>query len=470
MPADPGLRVLVVDDDASVRNVLAIALRKWGADVTTATNGNEALSHAQRRAFDLVVSDVRMPGMDGHELLARLKALCPDTDVLIVTAYGSIESAVQAMREGAADYITKPFSVDEVYVRVERIVGNRRLRERNRELQTGHREGFDIHRGCSLIGSSPAMQRVYDSVQAVAGNRSNVLIQGETGTGKELVAKAIHYSGPRANEPFVALNCGSVSKSLLESQLFGHVKGAFTGAIRDNPGFFVAAQGGTLFLDEVTEVDTETQVRLLRAIQEREVTPVGGAKPVTVDVRIVAATNRDARAAVDDGVLRQDLYYRLAVVVIDLPPLRERGDDVVLLVNHFNERLSAEYGLAPRDVAPAALEVLARHTWPGNVRELENVIERVFALGSGRIIEPSHLPPEITSPGRASGSDPRSLPTLQDSQAELVRRALEESGGNKSKAARKLGIDRKRLYRLIRRYGLSDASALAGSVTSGGDQ
>jgi DNA-binding NtrC family response regulator len=301
------------------------------------------------------------------------------------------------------------------------------------------------------------MRSVFETISAVGQNRSNVLIQGETGTGKELVAKAIHYSGPRRDGPFIALNCGSVSKTLLESQLFGHVKGAFTGAVKDNPGYFVATEGGTLFLDEITEVDTEIQVRLLRAIQEREVPPVGGTKPVPFDVRIIAATNRNAQEAVEEDALRQDLFYRLSVVVIDLPPLRDRREDVRALVDYFNSRLSAEYGIAPREVSGETMQLLQEYDWPGNVRQLENVIERAFALGHGPAIGPENLPPEIRRDSRpaapADGAPPASC-TLEEGERAIILRALEEAGGNKVKAARILGIKRKRLYRLLHKHGL----------------
>jgi transcriptional regulator with PAS, ATPase and Fis domain len=313
------------------------------------------------------------------------------------------------------------------------------------------------------------MKRVYEAITAVAGNRSNVLIQGETGTGKELVARAVHYGGTRAEKPFIALNCGSVSKTLLESQLFGHVKGAFTGAIKDSPGYFVAAAGGTLFLDEITEIDTETQVRLLRAIQEHEVTPVGGTTPLAVDVRIVAATNRDLSAAVEDGLLRRDLYYRLSVVVIEIPPLRQRREDIPELIAYFNEHLSAEYGLSPREISPAAMELLLQHEWPGNVRELENVIERAFALGNGAAIDVADLPTTITTRREPGPETCGPVKTLQSTEELLVRRALAEAGGNKSLAARTLGIDRKRLYRMIRRFGLEESTSLVSSA-SGGNQ
>jgi len=342
------------------------------------------------------------------------------------------------------------------------------------------------------------MLRVFDVIARVARNSSSVLVQGETGTGKELVARAIHFSGPRAAKPFVALNCGGISKSLLESALFGHVRGAFTGAIKDNPGYFVAAEGGTLLLDEITEVDADMQVKLLRALQEREATPVGGTKPIPFDVRIIAATNRDARQAMEKGVLRQDLYYRLAVVVIDLPPLREQTRDIGMLVNYFNARLSAEHGIAPRKIPERVLRLLQRHRWPGNVRELENVMERAFVLGNGPAMVVEDLPPEISrvAGGRAPSlvrpaltgaageratarpvvqeeareprhgqPDPRAEPeTLAECERASILRAIEAAGGNKVKAARLLSIDRKRLYRLLHKHGLMPR---ASATTSG---
>jgi DNA-binding NtrC family response regulator len=454
----PGATVLVVDDEEMVRDSLARALRARGYDARAAGSAEEALEVLSSQDVDLVFTDIRMPGMDGLELLRRAKAVSPELEVIVMTAYASVDSAVEAMKSGARDYVTKPFKQDEVFLRAERVLAERELTRQNRSLREALRMGYDVGRGARLIGTSPTMRSVFETIAVVGGNRSNVLIQGETGTGKELVAKAIHYSGPRAERPFVALNCGSVSKTLLESQLFGHVRGAFTGAVRDNPGFFVAAEGGTLFLDEVTEIDTETQARLLRAIQEREVTPVGGTRPVPVDVRIVAATNRDARRAVEEGVLRQDLFYRLSVVVIGLPPLRERREDVRALVDYFNSRLSAEYGVAPREVSAEAERLLRAYDWPGNVRELENVIERAFALGRGPVIEPADLPREVRGEddARPDPAEPGSVrpATLEEAERRTILRALDEAGGSKVRAAKVLGIERKRLYRLLHKHGL----------------
>ena len=461
MPATP--TILVVDDEEAVRRPLARNLVSAGYEVREASSADEALRMLSAADMDLLITDIRMPGMDGIELLRRAKVTSPDLEVIVVTAYATVETAVEAMKLGARDYLTTPFSREEVLLRVERVLRERQLSRENRTLREALKRGFDVGRGAHLIGTSPSMKSVFETISVVSQNRSNVIVQGETGTGKELVAKAIHYSGPRADKPFIALNCGSVSKTLLESQLFGHVKGAFTGAVKDNPGFFVATEGGTLFLDEITEVDSDIQVRLLRAIQEREVTPVGGTRPVPFDVRIIAATNRDVQEAVEDGDLRQDLYYRLSVVVVELPPLRDRREDIRALVDYFNSRLSAEYGLAPRDISEEAMRLLQGYDWPGNVRQLENVIERAFALGHGPAIGPEDLPPEvrrdsrpadITSPAVAGDGLLLKACTLEEGERAVLQRALEETGGNKAKAAQILGIKRKRIYRLLHKHGL----------------
>jgi DNA-binding NtrC family response regulator len=451
--------ILVVDDEETVRRPLARYLVSAEYEVLEASSADEALGMLSAGDIDLLITDIRMPGTDGIELLRRAKTISPDLEVIVVTAYATVETAVEAIRLGARDYLMKPLGREEVLLRVKRVLRERTLSRENRTLREALKRGFDVGRGAHLIGTSPSMKSVFETISVVSQNRSNVIIQGETGTGKELVAKAIHYSGPRADKPFIALNCGSVSKTLLESQLFGHVKGAFTGAVKDTPGFFVATEGGTLFLDEITEVDTDIQVRLLRAIQEREVTPVGGTKPVSFDVRIIAATNRDIQEAVEDGTLRQDIYYRLSVVVVELPPLRERREDVRALVDYFNARLSAEYGLAPHEISEEAMRLLLDHDWPGNVRQLENVIERAFALGRGPTIGPKDLPSEIGGGSQAlanvapSASGGKAC-TLDEGMRRILLQALEEAGGNKAKAAEILGIKRKRIYRLLHKHGL----------------
>jgi DNA-binding NtrC family response regulator len=460
---DRTARVLVVDDEQSLREILSRALASIGVQVVTAAKGEEALQILSGSSVDAMLTDIRMPGMDGLELIRRAKARSPDMPVMMMTGFATVDTAVEAMRHGARDYITKPFNVEEVIIRVKRVLAERALSEENRKLREELHHGHDVGRGSPIIGKSSQMKKLFETVEAVSQNRSNVLIQGETGTGKELVAKAIHFSGPRADEQFIPLNCGSVSKSLLESQLFGHVKGAFTGAVKDNPGYFVAAHGGTLFLDEVTEVDTEIQVRLLRAIQEREVTPVGGSKPVPVDVRILAATNRDARKAVDEGLLRQDLYFRLAVVVMEIPPLRVRRDDVPLLVKYFNDQMSTEYGLGAREIPTETMDRLVAYDWPGNVRELENVIERAFALGGGPQMLPKDLPQQVREqrasdePSRSDGKGPQDLEgAIYALERRLLDDALARCEGNKARAAQALGIERKKLYRLLHKHGLMD--------------
>ncbi len=455
--------ILVVDDDEMFRAPLVGNLASCGYETLEACSADKALRLLSTVDVDLVFTDIRMPHMDGIELLRRARATSPDLEVIVMTGHASIDTAVEAMKSGARDYITKPFTFDEVLLRIERVLRERELSRENRSLREALKAGYDVGRGAHLIGTSPSMRSVFETISVVSQNRSNVIIQGETGTGKELVARAIHYSGPRRDRPFVALNCGSVSKTLLESQLFGHVKGAFTGAVKDNPGFFVAAEGGTLLLDEITEIDSETQVRLLRAVQEREVTPVGGTKPTAFDVRIIAATNRNAREAVEEGVLRQDLYYRLSVVVVELPPLRERRDDIRALVDYFNARLSAEYGLAPRQVSEEAMRLLTAYEWPGNVRQLENAIERAFALGRGPVIGPEDIPAEIRrevsppgggAPAGAWVGSLRCACTLEEGERVIVLRALEEAGGNRAKSAQILGIKRTRIYRLLHKHGL----------------
>ncbi len=446
-------RALVVDDDPTVREMLVRALEGWGFSVKAVAGGHEALEELHKSNYAVMLTDIAMPAMDGHELLRRAKAADSSLQVIMITGYGSIPSTVQAMRDGAFDYVTKPFELEEIRFRVERALEERGLRDENVRLREELRKGYDICAGAKLIGSSPAMQEIYETILAVSQNNANVLIEGPTGTGKELVAKAIHYSGPRAKARFLPVDCGSMSRTLLVSQLFGHLKGAFTGAVADNPGFFVAAEGGTLFLDEVTEMDPDLQVKLLRAIQEKEVTPVGATHPRAVDVRIVAATNRDVKEAMNEGRLRSDLYYRLGVVVIRISPLRERREDVVALAEYFNGRFAEEYGVAPKKVEPQALECLKQYAWPGNVRQLENVVEQAFALSRRPTITLDDLPGELRGGGETVAWVAEGIPTLAGSEKALVEHAMEEAGGNKSRAARMLGIDRKKLYRLLSRHG-----------------
>ena len=446
-------KVLVVDDDPAVRELLQTALEGGGFSAKVVPGGHEALKELQESDYAVMVTDIVMPDMDGHELLRRAKAIDSSLQVIMITAYGSISSAVQAMQAGAFDYVTKPFDLDEIRLRATRALAERSLRDENLRLKEELRKGYDIGAGAKLIGSSPAMQELFGTIASVSQNCSNVLIQGETGTGKEVAAKAIHCSGPRAREPFVPVDCGAVSRSLLESQLFGHLRGAFTGAIAENPGFFLAADGGTLFLDEVTEIDPDLQVMLLRAVQEKEVTPVGGTRPRPVDVRVIAATNRDAKQAMSEGRLRNDLYYRLGVVIVTVPPLRERREDIAVLAEYFNRRFAERYGVAPKKLEPDALERLRQYDWPGNVRELENAVERAFALSQEPTIALDDLPEEIHGVGELRTAT-EGIPSLARSEKALVERTMAAADGNKARAARILGIGRRRLYRLLKKHGL----------------
>ncbi len=457
------LRLLVVDDEEPVRRLVLNLASKWGHSAVQAPDPEEALKLLSAGDFDAVISDLRMPGMDGMELLRKLKSDHPDLDVVILTSHGDVKTAVEAMRAGAYDFLEKFPELTAMQSLLARLAHLAELRAENRRL----REELTAAAAGQLrplLGRSQAMLRVISTVEQVAGNRSNVLIVGESGTGKEVIARAIHARGPSAKAPFLGLNCAAVSRTLLESQLFGHLKGSFTGAAEDRPGFFVAAGSGTLFLDEVTEVDLELQPRLLRVLQEREVSPVGGTTPVKVQARVIAATGRDPEKAIAEGRLREDLYYRLNVVRIDVPPLRERREDIPLLVEHFNQKFSRNYGVVPKKVPVVTLAALAACRWPGNIRQLENVIERAFALGDRPELAIDDLPPEVREPSAAQRAEPlpataSALPadppaTLEAAEHEAISRALTVAKGNKSEAARILDIPRNRLYRLMVQHNL----------------
>ena len=451
-------RILLVEDEANMVRTLAKNLERAGHRVEHAPHGAAALARLEHDRYDVVLTDLKMPVMDGMELLRAMHDRQLPAAVVILTGYGTIESAVEAMKLGAADYLIKDARPQEILLTVDRVLKMDALQRENARLreEMGRLHGFG-----ELIGDSAAMQAVYEVIDAVRDNKSTVLLSGESGTGKELVARTIHARGALAEQPFVVLNCAGLSETLLDSQLFGHRRGAFTGALQDHDGVFRAAEGGTLFLDEVSEIPLALQAKFLRAVQEREVTPLGSSLPVPVEVRLIAATNRDLPAEVAAGRFRHDLFYRLDVVHIELPPLRARPTDVPALVEHFVARYSRQYQVAPKRVAPDVMTVLEAHAWPGNVRELQNAIERAFALSRADTIEVDDLPPAIRgghsgaavpAPGAAAGDD--TLPTLQEAERRLIADALRRSGGNKNEAARVLGIDRQRLYRKIEKYGL----------------
>ena len=448
-----GAHILLVEDEINMARTLAKNLERAGHAVSHAPHGQAALARLGEGVFDVVLTDLKMPVMDGMQLLRAMHDRGLRAAVVVLTGYGTIESAVEAMKLGAADYMIKDARPQEILLTIERVLRLDALRRENARLreEVGKLRGFG-----ELIGESAPMQAIYRMIDAVAENKSTVLLSGESGTGKELVARTIHARGPLAGAPFVAINCAGLSETLLDSQLFGHRRGAFTGAVNDHDGVFRAAQGGTLFLDEVSEIPLSLQAKFLRAIQEREVTPLGSSLPVTVDVRLLAATNRNLEAETAAGRFRTDLFYRLNVVHIELPPLRARPEDVPALIDHFIQRFSVQYGVAPKHLAPEALAQLTAYSWPGNARELQNAIERAFALSVADTIHVADLPPMITGRPRqdATPVDSGDLPTLEEAERRLVVAALRKSGGNKNEAARLLGIDRQRLYRKIEKYDL----------------
>jgi two-component system NtrC family response regulator len=442
--------ILIIEDDDSLRRVLEFQLAEAGYRVQTAADGERGLALLRRERPTLVLSDVQMPGMSGDQVLQTIRAELPATLVIMMTAFGTVERAVEAMRIGAHDYLTKPFSRDALLLAVERALTFHGLKQENRRLRE---ELTGQHALDDLIGVSEPMRHLRELVGRVAASEATVLLLGESGTGKELVARAIHHGSPRSQQPFVTVNCAAIPHELLESELFGHLKGSFTGAVRDREGKFVQAGGGTIFLDEVGELPLELQPKLLRVLQEMEVEPVGG-RPQRVDVRVVAATNRDLVAATRDGRFREDLYYRLAVIPVELPPLKDRSDDIPLLARHFFEK----HGGRNVAITPEALELLCRYPWPGNVRELENSVERMLVLGRNEQIQPSDLPPVILAqPGPHRDAvlnfPPGGYP-LEQLEKEAVELALEHCGGNQSKAARFLSIPRHTLIYRMEKYGI----------------
>ncbi len=445
-------RILLVEDEVNMARTLAKNLERAGHAVEHAPHGEAALARLGEASFDVVLTDLKMPVMDGMALLRAMHDRGLPPAVVVLTGYGTIETAVEAMKLGATDYLIKDARPQEVLVTIERALKLDALRRENTRLR---HEIDRLHGFGELIGESASMREIYRLIGTVSENRSTVLVSGESGTGKELVARTIHARGPLAGRPFVTINCAGLSETLLDSQLFGHRKGAFTGALYDHDGVFRAAEGGTLFLDEVAEIPLPLQAKFLRAVEQREVTPLGASLPVPVDVRLVAATNRDLEADIHAGRFRQDLYYRLNVVHIELPPLRSRPEDISLLVDHFVHRFSAQYQVAPKRIAAEAMERLRTYAWPGNVRELQNAIERAFALAVADTITLDDLPPAVRGrPAPAAAPKTDDVPTLEEAERRLFAAALRRSGGNKNEAARLLGIDRQRLYRKIEKYGL----------------
>ena len=492
-------RVLLVDDETSILDSLEILLKGEGYDVTTAAGGRAGLEALESDRYDIVVSDIRMPHATGMDILSKAREVDPETAVILMTAQASLQSAVRAVNEGAFYYIQKPFANDELLAICRRAGEARELKVENKALKKEIRRR-DRGRGERPVGKARAFVEVLDLAETVAPTDSTILVSGESGTGKEVVARYIHTLSPRSEGPFVSVNCGALPEGLLESELFGHVKGAFTGAVRDKDGLFVAAEGGTFFLDEIGEMSPATQVKLLRALQEREVIPVGSTEPIPVDVRIIAATNVDLEEEIRRGSFRSDLYYRLNVISLHLPPLRERQEDILLLARHFLDRIApaaegsgdggdpgeggdgagtgnadgrdgsggeqgdtakadARKGEGALTLSEETREVLVDYDWPGNVRELENALERAAIVCEGSTIEPDDLPDRVQEAPAPKLVDDRlpSNPTMEVIEQAYIRWVLESEEGNKTRAAEVLGIDPSTLYRKLNRYGLSDS-------------
>ncbi|MCU0580653.1 MAG: sigma-54 dependent transcriptional regulator [Desulfobacterota bacterium] len=440
-------KILIVDDEQIVRESLANWLQEDGYRIAVAADGSEALQKIKEFPFHIVLLDLKMPGLDGIQVLQAIKKDFPDTEVILMTAYGSVHTAVEAIKAGAYDYIVKPFDPEEVGLLIKKILEHKDLIMENLVLRQKLEEKYEFE---DLIGKSAPMQQVFELIRQVAPTQATVLITGESGTGKELVAKAIHAISPRRFEPFIPLSCGALPDTLLESELFGYEKGAFTGAQHTKKGRFEMADGGTLFLDEIGEISLKTQIDLLRVLQEKSFRRLGGTDLIKVDVRIISATNRNLPEAMAQGLFRSDLYYRLNVVNVLLPPLRERREDIPLLAKHFLRRYAIEINKKVERLSPAALEQLMAYPWPGNVRELENAIERAVVITPGHELAPGDFAFLQAAPTAAAGPGPRNL---QELEKQHIQKILEENRWNISKSAGDLGIDRVTLYNKIKKYG-----------------
>lgn len=447
------MNVLVVDDEQAVRDTCAAVATQSGMKAMVAATAEEALEVLEHSAVDILLTDLKLPRATGVELLKLVHDMHPEVAVVVLTQYGSIESAVEVTRLGAMDYVTKPFRIEELRSRLERVARAVDLQQENRLLreQLRTRPGFG-----RLIGVSMKMERVYKMIEKVSQHEYPVLILGESGTGKELVARSIHYSGPRKDRPFAPVDCSALVPTLIESELFGYVKGAFTGAMQSKQGLLEAAQGGTLFLDEIGDMPADLQAKLLRALQEREIKPVGSTERRQINVRIIAATNRDLESAIRGGTFRQDLYFRLNVVQIKLPALRDRKSDIPLLVTAFLEKFSESQGPV-RAISEDAMRRLIAYDWPGNVRELENAIERAVALGSGPIVSVADLPSNLQYPSTERVPEKDEILPLEELERRAILRTLRETGGDKLSAARMLGIGKTTLYRKLKQYNMEHA-------------
>jgi two-component system response regulator AtoC len=459
---DGGRRLLVVDDEANMRHMLRQLLGSYGYDVDVAKNGEEALDRINDTPYDFILCDIKMPGMGGLAFLEAAGDKLGGATTIMMSAYGSVDTALSAMKKGAYDYISKPFNADEIRLVLKKAEERERLRKENIQLRRHLRAIGDKHAFGSMVGQSKGMQELFRLSEKVARYDTTVLITGESGTGKELVARGIHFAGQRVDRPWIPVNCGSIPENLIESELFGYRKGAFTGANKDRPGLFREADGGTIFLDEIGELPLAMQVKLLRVLQEGEVRPIGGESSFDVDVRVIAATARNLEDEVQNGRFREDLYYRLNVMQLELPPLRQRGEDIPLLVNLFLERFNKSLNTEIQGVSPQAMALLLAHTWPGNVRELENVIQRAVVLCDGDMLDVAALPEQMISGERRDTAiehilQGESLKAARKALEKImIRKALRKTDGNRTRAARMLEISHPSLLSKIKTYGIKD--------------
>lgn len=454
-------KLLVIDDEKSILDLLSVVFEKEGYAVKTSLSATRAVEFMNNEDFDMIITDIKMPRMNGMELLRHVRQKRPDIPIVMITAYGTIKQAVEALKAGAMDYIVKPFDVEELKIIVAQGLEKKRLREENLFLKKELKDKYDFE---NMIGKSRVMREIYDLVEKVAGTDSTVLITGESGTGKEMAARAVHYLSTRRERAFVSINCGALPENLLESELFGHVKGSFTGAVANKKGMFEVADGGTLFLDEVGEMSPWTQVKVLRALQDKRIRRVGGTEEILVDVRIIAASNQDLKKNIETGTFREDLFYRLNVISFEMPPLRKRKEDIPLLVNHFLEKYCSGMDRAMKRIAPEVIGVFESYPWPGNVRELENAIERIVAIEDRGTVTKASLPREMITPNKKQEAAPALEPgfdynaVMDEISSNYVKQALRFSGGNLKEAANILGINYRSLRYLVEKHKLKEVN------------